>query len=81
MDLKPGDVLFVPRHWWHSVESLTNSIAVNTWLPHPEDAVERVKEAVVNFFIYLIINNYYILFLYFKHNIFLAFLYIFMYRA
>ncbi len=29
--LNPGDVLILPPHWWHSVETLTDSIAVNRW--------------------------------------------------
>ena len=32
MILKPGDVLFVPKHWWHYVESQETSISVNTWI-------------------------------------------------
>ena len=31
--LKPGDVLFIPRGWWHHFETLEPSIAVNFfWL-------------------------------------------------
>ncbi len=29
--LEPGDVLYVPRHWWHYVVSIETSISVNTW--------------------------------------------------
>jgi HSPB1-associated protein 1 len=45
--LQPGDVLFVPRHWWHFVECLTDAITVNLWMPHPDDERERVSEAMV----------------------------------
>ena len=27
--LTPGDILFVPRHWWHHVTTLSPSMAVN----------------------------------------------------
>ena len=30
--LGPGDVLFVPRHWWHFVETIETAISVNTWI-------------------------------------------------
>ena len=30
--LDPGDVLFVPRHWWHFVETVETAISVNTWI-------------------------------------------------
>jgi ribosomal protein L16 Arg81 hydroxylase len=29
--LGPGDVLFIPRGWWHYVRSLTPSFSVNFW--------------------------------------------------
>ena len=32
MILEPGDVLFVPRQWWHFVKSLDTTISVNTWI-------------------------------------------------
>jgi HSPB1-associated protein 1 len=45
--LGPGDVLFVPRHWWHHVEALTPSISVNRWVPDPEhDPTARVTEGL-----------------------------------
>lgn len=48
--LETGDVLFVPRHWWHFVESLgpeEATCAVNMWLDQPIlDNKERCKEAL-----------------------------------
>lgn len=29
--LGPGDMLFIPKKWWHYVRSLTTSISVNFW--------------------------------------------------
>ncbi|KNC84616.1 hypothetical protein SARC_03183 [Sphaeroforma arctica JP610] len=45
--LNEGDVLFVPRHWWHAVHSDTTSIAINMWVETAEDHAERVNESVV----------------------------------
>lgn len=45
--LEPGDVLFVPHHWWHFVEHLDFAISINTWLELPQDHCERTKEAIV----------------------------------
>ncbi|XP_019731075.1 HSPB1-associated protein 1 homolog [Hippocampus comes] len=45
--LLPGQVLFVPRHWWHYVESLDAvTISVNSWIELDDDHVARVGEAV-----------------------------------
>lgn len=47
--LEPGDILFVPRHWWHFVEAVEEpvSCAVNLWIDQPglDDCV-RFKEAL-----------------------------------
>ncbi|KAK3287011.1 hypothetical protein CYMTET_5462 [Cymbomonas tetramitiformis] len=45
--LCPGDVLFVPKHWWHHVECLETSVSINQWIDKPSDAYDRVCEAVV----------------------------------
>uniref|UniRef100_A0A1A7W826 Hspb associated protein 1 n=1 Tax=Iconisemion striatum TaxID=60296 RepID=A0A1A7W826_9TELE len=45
--LEPGQVLFVPRHWWHYVESVDPiTVSVNTWIELEVDDVARVTEAV-----------------------------------
>ncbi|XP_068602774.1 HSPB1-associated protein 1 homolog [Brachionichthys hirsutus] len=45
--LQPGQVLFVPRHWWHYVESLDPiTVSVNSWIELEVDDVTRVSEAV-----------------------------------
>lgn len=45
--LHPGDVLYVPRHWWHQVYSNEFSISVNTWVEHPGDNKARLGESIV----------------------------------
>merc|ERR1712071_179753 len=29
--VNPGDVVYIPKKWWHHVRSLKTSISVNTW--------------------------------------------------
>lgn len=50
IELSPGDVLFVPKHYWHFVTT-TSSIAlsVNLWLPCEDDDQDRCREAMVRF--------------------------------
>ena len=34
VELKVGEMLFIPKLWWHHVRTLENSIAVNFWFQH-----------------------------------------------
>ncbi|KAK6639749.1 hypothetical protein RUM43_008024 [Polyplax serrata] len=49
--LSPGEVLFVPRHWWHYVENLEVAISVNLWVPLEADHESRLDESLVRQFI------------------------------
>ncbi|XP_031440844.1 HSPB1-associated protein 1 homolog isoform X2 [Clupea harengus] len=45
--LQPGQVLFVPRHWWHYVESVDPvTVSINSWIELEEDDEARVGEAL-----------------------------------
>ncbi|KAM7406845.1 hypothetical protein PAMA_002853 [Pampus argenteus] len=45
--LQPGQVLYVPKHWWHYVESVDPiTVSVNSWIELEGDDVARVSEAV-----------------------------------
>ncbi|XP_067300341.1 HSPB1-associated protein 1 homolog isoform X2 [Pseudorasbora parva] len=45
--LQPGQVLFVPRHWWHYVESVDPvTVSVNSWIEMDMDDEARVGEAL-----------------------------------
>ncbi|XP_072436013.1 HSPB1-associated protein 1 homolog isoform X1 [Chiloscyllium punctatum] len=45
--LHPGEVLFVPRHWWHYVESLDPvTVSINSWIELDDDDETRVGEAL-----------------------------------
>jgi HSPB1-associated protein 1 len=46
--LEPKDVLFVPKGWWHFVESLDTSLSINVWLPLKEDCNTRLQETLVH---------------------------------
>ena len=44
--LESGDVLLMPRHWWHYVEAKGDAVSANMWLDHARDTHERVLEAI-----------------------------------
>ncbi|KAM6934068.1 HSPB1-associated protein 1 homolog [Xenentodon cancila] len=45
--LHPGQVLYVPRQWWHYVESIDPiTVSVNSWIDLEVDNMARVGEAV-----------------------------------
>ncbi|ALC45506.1 CG43320 [Drosophila busckii] len=45
--LNAGDVLIVPRHWWHYVEAVETSLSVNYWVPLKEDINLALDELLV----------------------------------
>ena len=49
VELRAGDVLFVPRHWWHAVCTTSDhALSINTWIDGAAaDAYERMREAAV----------------------------------
>ncbi|XP_066488498.1 HSPB1-associated protein 1 isoform X2 [Tiliqua scincoides] len=45
--LLPGQVLFVPRHWWHYVESIDPiTVSINSWIELDTDHEARIEEAI-----------------------------------
>ncbi|XP_048580082.1 HSPB1-associated protein 1 isoform X2 [Nematostella vectensis] len=50
--LEAGDVLLVPKHWWHFVECLDTTISINTWVEMDDDKLDRVKEAIARVIIF-----------------------------
>jgi HSPB1-associated protein 1 len=52
VELVPGDVLFVPRHWWHHVRNEELSVSINTWIELAnEDHKARLQESLVKFIV------------------------------
>lgn len=45
--LGAGDVLIVPRHWWHYVEAVNTSFSVNYWVPLKTDLDHTLDELLV----------------------------------
>lgn len=49
-ELSAGDMLWVPRHFWHYVECSSEvTVSANLWIDVPEDADARLEESLVRF--------------------------------
>ncbi|XP_060732248.1 HSPB1-associated protein 1 homolog [Tachysurus vachellii] len=56
--LEPGQVLFVPRHWWHFVESIDPvTVSVNSWIEMEVDDEARIGEALTKTIICALKSN------------------------
>ncbi|XP_014254081.1 HSPB1-associated protein 1 [Cimex lectularius] len=55
--LEPGDVLYVPKRWWHFVQNESPAISVNSWIPLDSDNKSRVEESLVKLFISNLTKN------------------------
>ncbi|CAH8521315.1 unnamed protein product [Dicrocoelium dendriticum] len=59
--MEPGDVLFVPRGWWHFVQSTSDSLttcSVNWWIDQPElDDHIRLREALTQLIGFSLLTN------------------------
>lgn len=49
--LNPGEMLYVPHHWWHYVENLELSVSINLWYEMENDADSRLKESITRLLI------------------------------
>lgn len=48
--VEPGDVLFMPKHYWHFVTTTSPlALSMNMWLPVAEDKFDRYTESLVKF--------------------------------
>eukprot|EP00471_Norrisiella_sphaerica_P002218 CAMPEP_0184492322 /NCGR_PEP_ID=MMETSP0113_2-20130426/22865_1 /TAXON_ID=91329 /ORGANISM="Norrisiella sphaerica, Strain BC52" /LENGTH=1031 /DNA_ID=CAMNT_0026877047 /DNA_START=297 /DNA_END=3392 /DNA_ORIENTATION=+ len=52
--LKPGDLLYMPRHCWHEVRALSPSVSVNQWCELMQDSKDRVQESIVKTLVHLL---------------------------
>ena len=45
--LQQGDVLFVPKHYWHYVETESDiAVSINVWLSEDDDSHDQLSEAL-----------------------------------
>ena len=46
----PGDILLVPKHWWHFVVTESDfALSINAWQEQTSDSHERLNEAMTRF--------------------------------
>ncbi|GFS38596.1 HSPB1-associated protein 1 [Nephila pilipes] len=57
--LEPGDVLFVPKKWWHFVLSIDEvTISMNTWIKLDSDPQCRLEEGIARALMASLISYY-----------------------
>ena len=54
VELQVGEMLFIPKLWWHHVRTLENSIAVNFWFQHLGSEQLKLTKYVFLFFIFFL---------------------------
>lgn len=45
--LGPGDMIYIPGYWWHSVHAETVCISVNKWYPPSMPVIAQIKQTQV----------------------------------
>lgn len=50
LKLEPGDMLYIPKGWWHAADSLTTSISVNFWWETPNAYARYLIEVLADRF-------------------------------
>ncbi|KAL1122795.1 hypothetical protein AAG570_003121, partial [Ranatra chinensis] len=55
--LEPGDILYVPKNWWHYVENLSTAISINIWMPVASDDISRLEESLAKCFLIAITSG------------------------
>ncbi|XP_064426188.1 HSPB1-associated protein 1 isoform X3 [Mirounga angustirostris] len=57
--LNPGQVLFVPRHWWHYVESIDPvTVSINSWIELVEETSHEVNCRYLNRAVSALFDHY-----------------------
>lgn len=46
--IEPGEILFIPRGWWHDIRSCTPSVSINHWFGEPQRLGEYLRLLVVS---------------------------------
>ena len=49
--VSPGEIIFIPKHWWHLARNLETSVSINTWIELSTDSVDRIQEAITRLLI------------------------------
>lgn len=42
----PGDILYIPKRWWHDIRSLDTSISISLWWISPREFLQELKHEI-----------------------------------